>query len=140
MIVFMSELWQRIKFARKQVGLSQEKLGDLCDPPVSKSAVGQWESPEKGKRTTPKYENLISVSISTGASLEWLLSEASILDLSQMLKTQNSHELTSKKIHKGISHIEKALYETNYVLTNKDIDFIITYIATKSKIEKNNQN
>ncbi|MEJ1422244.1 MAG: XRE family transcriptional regulator [Candidatus Sedimenticola sp. (ex Thyasira tokunagai)] len=67
------EKWQAIKAARKAAGLSQEKLGAACDPPVSKAAVGLWESANPLTRTTPKYDNLQTIYRLTGFSMERLL-------------------------------------------------------------------
>ena len=69
------ELWQRIRLARKHAGLSQEKLGAVCDPPVSKAAVGMWESPNPSTRTQPKLHNVMRIARATGVSVEWLLGE-----------------------------------------------------------------
>jgi len=62
------ELWQAIKAARKAAGLSQEALGAACEPPVSKAAVGLWEHKDPNKRTTPKYQNLLTIRRLTGFS------------------------------------------------------------------------
>lgn len=88
-----SEMWQRIRAARRHARLSQEELGEICDPPVSKSAVAQWESKSKDKRTSPKFSNLLAISEATGAPLEWLLSDDSDLGSNWMLRVQVDSEV-----------------------------------------------
>lgn len=83
----MSELFERIRYARKHAGLSQESLGAACSPPVSKAGAGLWESSNPDKRTRPNYENLKAIAKLTGATLEWLLSDESELDHKTYIRT-----------------------------------------------------
>lgn len=57
----MNDLHIKIKAARKAAHLSQEALGAACNPPVSKAAVGLWETNNDKIRTTPKLENLKTI-------------------------------------------------------------------------------
>jgi len=77
-----SEMWQRIRVARKHASLTQKELGALCN--VSSAAVTQWESPDPEKRTTPKNENLTCISNFTGAPIEWIMSNDSEIEAEWM--------------------------------------------------------
>jgi len=72
----MIELWNKIKQARKNAGLTQEELGAVCNPPVTKVSVGLWESGNTEKRTRPSYENLNSISKATKTPIEYFFSDA----------------------------------------------------------------
>lgn len=89
-----SEMWQRIRIARRYAQLSQETLGNLCNPPVSKSAVAQWESASAQKRTTPKLSNLNTIAEATGAPLDWLLSDDTDLH-GEWMQHPTGHQATS---------------------------------------------
>ncbi len=71
----MSELWQRIRQARKFADLTQLDLSKACG--VSRGAVAQWESAELEHRTKPTTDHLISISKATKVPLEWLMNDAS---------------------------------------------------------------
>lgn len=77
-MVIMSELWQRLRQARRFADLTQAQLAQACD--VSRGAVALWESAEPEHRTKPTTDHLIAISKRTGAPLEWLLNDASELD------------------------------------------------------------
>lgn len=73
-----SELWQRIRAVRKHMELNQEKFGALLG--VSKAAVSLWESENPESRNRPVHETLEKIASSSGAPLEWLLSDSSDCD------------------------------------------------------------
>jgi len=60
---------QRIAQKRKELGLSQEALGEQLG--VSRQAIYKWES----DTTLPEIEKLIALSRSFGVSVDWLLGE-----------------------------------------------------------------
>ena len=63
----MTELYQRVREARKLIGISKEVLaGDLG---VSRSAVAQWEMV---RGTAPSVENLIALARRSGMTFEYL--------------------------------------------------------------------
>lgn len=63
----MTQLYQRVREARKLTGLSQEELaGELG---VSRSAVAQWEMT---RGTAPSVENLIALARHSGMTFEYL--------------------------------------------------------------------
>jgi len=90
----MNELWKMIKKARQDAGLSQEQLGNSCKPPISKAAVGLWESDNPEKRTKPKYRNLKTISRVTGVPMEALLNAAS----SDNTEEHETHKPTQKQL------------------------------------------
>lgn len=69
-------LWKQIRDARRRAGLTQEELGAACDPPVSKAAVGQWESTNPATRTIPKLKNLQAIASATGTPLAALTGQS----------------------------------------------------------------
>ena len=73
-----SELWQRLRQARKFADLTQQDLADACS--VTRGAVGQWEAAEIEHRTKPTTEHLITVARVTRVPLEWLLNDTSDLN------------------------------------------------------------
>lgn len=79
-----SELWQRIKAARKHANLTQQDIADKFG--VTRSAVAQWESSDPAKRTRPRFEMLLKISETTGCPFNWLLSDES--ELNETWKTE----------------------------------------------------
>lgn len=63
----MAKLYQRVREARKRVGLSQERLAGEIG--VSRGAVAQWEMVEG---TAPSVENLIALARCSGLAFEYL--------------------------------------------------------------------
>lgn len=63
----MSRLNERIRDARKHIGLSQEELATELG--ISRSAVAQWEM---NNGTAPSVENLIALALRTGLCFEYL--------------------------------------------------------------------
>jgi transcriptional regulator with XRE-family HTH domain len=73
-----SELWQRVRAARKSAGLTQEELGQRIG--VTRASVSQWEHHDAARRTVPRWEHIASVSAVTGAPQDWLMSDDSDLE------------------------------------------------------------
>lgn len=63
----MARLYQRVREARKLIGLSQEQLAGEIG--VSRSAVAQWEMSDG---TSPSVENLIALAQRSGMAFEFL--------------------------------------------------------------------
>lgn len=63
----MTELYQRVREARKLSGLSQEELA--AELGISRSAVAQWEMT---RGTAPSVENLIALARRSGMAFEYL--------------------------------------------------------------------
>lgn len=74
----MSELWQRLRHARRYADLTQTDLGRACG--VSRSAVAFWEAESPEQRTRPTLDHLSTISRTTGAPIEWLMNDASRLE------------------------------------------------------------
>lgn len=73
-----SELWQRLRAARRYADLRQEDVRQVTG--VSRSAVAQWEAEEPEKRTTPSIEQVRAVAKLAKIPLEWLLNDGADLD------------------------------------------------------------
>lgn len=72
-----TELGKRIRFYRKELHLSQEKLAELCD--CHPTYIGQLERGEKNAT----LESIIKISQGLGISLNTLLEDIDILDSDQ---------------------------------------------------------
>ena len=76
--IMPTQLWQRLRQARRYADLTQANLAALCG--VSRGAVALWESEEPEHRTKPTTDHLIEISKATGVPLEWLMNDASKLE------------------------------------------------------------
>ena len=74
-----SELWERIRAARRRAGLRQIDVADRFE--IDRTAVTQWESKDEGRRTRPDVAKLEEFAHLTRTPLWWLLSDDS--DLSE---------------------------------------------------------
>ena len=74
----MSELWQRLRQARRFADQTQLQMAQCCG--VSRAAVALWESAEYEHRTKPTTEHLVQIAKCTSVPLEWLLNDASDLN------------------------------------------------------------
>lgn len=77
-MVIMSEMWQRLRQARRYADQTQAQLAQCCG--VSRGAVALWEAAEPEHRTKPTTDHLIAIAKCTGVPLEWLLNDASNVD------------------------------------------------------------
>lgn len=70
---FTRALAIRLKEARENVvpKMTQEAVGKLFKPTISRASVSQWEDAAKG--TTPDLDKLITLSRAYHVSLDWLL-------------------------------------------------------------------
>lgn len=68
-----SELYQRIRAARKRAGLRQVDVAIRFE--VDRTAVTQWESKDPGRRTRPDIDRLEEFGRMTRTPLWWLLSD-----------------------------------------------------------------
>lgn len=73
-----TQLWQRLRQARRYADLTQAQLATLCG--VSRGAVALWEAEEPEHRTKPTTDHLIEMAKATSVPLEWLMNDASELD------------------------------------------------------------
>ena len=77
-VVMGTQLWQRLRQARRYADLTQAQLAAMCG--VSRGAVALWEAEEPEHRTKPTTDHLIAMAKATGVPLEWLMNDASELD------------------------------------------------------------
>jgi transcriptional regulator with XRE-family HTH domain len=74
-----SELWQRIRAARKRAGLTQQDVADNLN--IDRTAIAQWEARNPSRRTRPDIARLESFAHMTRTPTWWLLSdEVDVLD------------------------------------------------------------
>lgn len=77
-VVMATQMWQRLRQARRFADLTQSALALQCG--ISRGAVALWEAEEPEHRTKPTTDHLIAVAKVTGVPLEWLMNDASELD------------------------------------------------------------
>jgi len=85
-------LWQRLKEARKKAGLSQQAVGRLFDPPITRAAVAQWEKPKDG--TQPEMNRLAILARAYRTTIDQLLGSMPVL-------RQNSSEYIAGNTERG---------------------------------------
>ncbi len=69
-----SELWQRLRAARKFSDKRQQDIADVTG--VSRGAVAQWESEDPNNRTRPDVDQIQKIARETSVPVEWLLNDA----------------------------------------------------------------
>lgn len=74
-----SELWQRLRAARKHASVSQQAIADECG--IERASVSQWEAQDPAKRNTPSVARLRAYEKLTGAPLSWLLDDTAEIDV-----------------------------------------------------------
>ena len=89
-----SELWQRIRAARKYADLRQQDVAQVCG--VSRAAIAQWEYDDPQRRTTPSIDQMKALSKLSGVPLDWLLNDrANLDDIWQYAKTSAAPPLAA---------------------------------------------
>lgn len=68
-----SELWQRLRAARRYADLRQLDVAKACN--VSRPAVAQWEAAEEEERTRPSIKEIQALSKLAKLPVEWLLND-----------------------------------------------------------------
>jgi transcriptional regulator with XRE-family HTH domain len=74
----MTELYERIKEARRRAELTQEDVAKRCG--LTRNAVTLWESSRAAQRTSPQIPEIRIICEATGAPVEWLLYDTSGLN------------------------------------------------------------
>lgn len=113
-------LGEKLKGARKQVGLSQEEFSEKLG--VSRSAVAKWET-DKG---IPDIDNLKNISELLNVSLDYLLDDGEKIDVLVMREPYNLSEYG-----KGIKKTKK-----DRVIREKYPDAEIHRLLGKMKLTK----
>ena len=119
---------QKLKFARKEADLTQERLSDKLM--VSRQAVTKWES----DRGMPDIENLKNLSKILNVSLDYLLDNGESIDLSVIREPINLDDYDYKRTFKG-RWVKKA-GKKDMIVTEKYPDAKIYYLQAKSKLSK----
>ena len=112
---------EKLKEARKNIGLSQEELSELIG--VSRAAVAKWEA-NKG---LPDIENLKTVAKLLDVSTDYLLDDGATLDLSV---TKKAIELEKYAEGKKLSRINKVKIKERIVREAYPEDEIVRLTLT----------
>lgn len=110
-LLMQTELWQRIRIARKGAKLSQQALADKVG--VERPAVTQWESENPGNRTKPKIEMLPKIARATGTSETWLITGTDSTGQDTSVPTIEVATLKAPVVN-GASAAEVPLKATDY--------------------------
>lgn len=73
-----SQLWQRLRAARKYADLRQQDVAAACK--VNRSAVALWESTNPDQRTRPELHQIPILAKLYGLPVEWLMNDAANVD------------------------------------------------------------
>jgi len=73
-----SQLWQRIRAARKYGDLRQQDVAEACG--VSRPAVAQWEYEDETRRTRPSIDQMKALAKRSGVPFDWLLNDSANLE------------------------------------------------------------
>jgi len=90
----MSELWQRIRAARKAAGLTQDKVAAAIG--VTRAGVALWESNNPDHKTSPSLHNLSALSRAIGVPMDWLMDDKS--DPAEAWKLFGPHRVIKGRI------------------------------------------
>lgn len=90
----MSEMWQRIRRARMDAGLTQEQVATACK--TTRAAVSSWETPNSKRRTRPKYRHLASLAHVLNVPIEELF-DAQESDAPNALRLQEDARLYASR-------------------------------------------
>ena len=104
----MNLLNRKIKHARKKNKLSQEQVGEACDPPISKSSVSQWERFED---RTPGLDNLKKFAELTGYQLNYFLDDDIPVDSNMIHEEPGNYAVTPSNVKTITYIIENKLAE-----------------------------
>lgn len=70
-----SQLWQRLRAARKFADLTQAQLASVCN--VTRSGYAFFESSDDNARTRPNTDQIMAIAKLTRVPIEWLLNDTS---------------------------------------------------------------
>ncbi len=105
-----SYLHERIKFIRKVLGWTQEKMAFSAN--VSRVAISQWENKDPEKRTTPDIDKLRSVSDASGFPISWIIEDSSDLEVPPGVEIKNIK--SEKKIDKNKNIVVERIKDIAY--------------------------
>lgn len=111
----MKPLHIKIREARKAAKLSQEAIGAACNPPISKAAVGLWETNDPEKRTQPKLDNLRTLAVLTGKDFSYFLDDEESLmanyEIRENFPTYESDNISLQAVTYVIENQLKDVYK-----------------------------
>lgn len=70
-----SQLWQRLRAARKFADLTQAQLASVCN--ITRSGYAFFESSDDNSRTRPNTDQIMAIARTTRVPIEWLLNDTS---------------------------------------------------------------
>lgn len=70
-----SQLWQRLRAARKFADLTQAQLAAVCN--ITRSGYAFFESSDDNSRTRPNTDQIMAIAKLTRVPIEWLLNDSS---------------------------------------------------------------
>lgn len=119
---------QKLRSARKEVGLTQEQLSDKLM--ISRQAITKWES----DRGMPDIENLKKLSQILNISLDYLLDNGEKLDLSVIREPINLEDYDYKRSLKG--RLYKKAGKKDMIVFEKYPNAQIYYLVARQKLSK----
>lgn len=104
-----STLRERIRAARMAAGLTLKEIGEVCG--VTRVAAGLWENPDDAKRTEPSIGKLRKIADATGAPLDWLVSDDSVIggDWRKTIAAEPADTVRVHVIGSGFAELAAAL-------------------------------
>jgi len=112
---------ERVKAARKELGLTQTEFGKLCGG-VSKAAVSQWEHGD----TKPTLDSLVPLERKKSISSDWILSGRGAMLLGHMSAqlAAPGFKLEGHIQHKSKPDIEAAFEDAAAQLSPEDLSLL----------------
>ena len=121
---------ERIRLARKEKGLTQKQLGELCN--IAEPTIRRYEL----DKLHPKIETIKKIANALDVDLPFLLGRTSIMNFGDLLKSIRKEEgLTISDLSALIGDDEVAIlcYEKNMYLPK--VDVLIRYCKTLKNAE-----
>jgi transcriptional regulator with XRE-family HTH domain len=99
----MAKIWQKIKQAREEAGLSQGAIGDACGG-ITRNAVSLWETENEDRRTYPSVDKLQIIASLTDRPISWFFDEPQTTRKSSQLDRE-AEALFSQLEHEQVREI-----------------------------------
>jgi transcriptional regulator with XRE-family HTH domain len=94
MLAMSSELWERLRAARRASGKSQQEIAERIG--LSRAAIALWESKNAEIRTQPTMSNLRSFGHAVGAPMDWLMDDNADLSTFWQSNVQKSSKMEAR--------------------------------------------
>ncbi len=131
---------QYIKHLREQLGLSQEELGKMLNPPVNRAAVNKWET---GQVENIKRTHIQQLAKKFGVSPCELMCFDDKFDSPMLAEQVKAIELIQKHFGKDAVHILDSFQELNDIGRQKameDIDDLTQLPKYTDSVKKEYKN